>query len=809
MIIVSAPIAGRALGTALALCGLLATTQVPVQAQTAAETDGSAPPSADLAREITAELDAWERYLDEIEATPAPAGSRQAVEDEIERLRSNALPPEGDALAAIVREAARAWVVRAAPVGDPLSQLAPEPTIEAAVPKAEAPISPQADLSGSEPEVAFLPPEADLIRQEPEPALNEGNRPPFPPPAAQPGRVLTLPGAATLTEGGEIVLPPFTILYRHGEANFGGRAFYAVGETRDSVSAWIPVENTEEWRSMLVMQYAPMAGRERVLFFREPNDLDEVLKSHWGGPDEARALYQNVAQGRFDRDRIIAIEPARPVSSEDRPYFMPIIGFRKARFENDPPTTAYLLQLAAVTLKSNSRTQTGLPDPAKDAVDETKAVKEFRAGIVFVVDSTISMGPYIEEVQSFLKMIRREADRIAPGLIDFGLIGYRDNVSPDSNIEYVTRTFLPLGTPAGSDFEAAVDRIEPSRVSTRNWREDAFAGLQDAIEATDWRGYDARFVILVTDAGPRDVGDALARDATLGARSIGRMAERRGISLNIMHMLTEAGKDDHLTAQARYSEVARSLGESAPRYWVLTGEAPRQFGVALNSTGIRILENIETIAGGRLLTRKNPFSNDVIIGDLLGSRAEIGNDEEAERVGDVFAEQFFVFQQEYLGRLEGDEAPDFYRAWVADRDLVNPGVESMQVKVLVTRNQLSDLAARLSDIVSQLRQKEMGTQDAFERIAGLAGLTAYDPSLSVAQMLPEYLADLPYGSRFMTMTATQWSSLIGQQQTEILNDVSDRIRLLQSVNSSSAGWLRLPGRDPGDQVYPLDLDDLP
>lgn len=772
--------------TALMLLATMGFLLLPMagHSQNAPVTDPAA-----LAAQIEAELDAWERHIEGIEQQEAPEGSRQAVEDAIARLRGGATSSVRSTIEETVRQAAVNWnrtdqdPVSPLTLPDPLQDPFPVPDPD---PKLDTPTQPL-----SAPIISDI---RDVV---------------LPAPQTEPGRVLTLPGGQIILSDGTEERPAFSVLYNHGTQRAGSADYVAVGQSRDVVDGWMPESQTEEWRSMLVMQYAPLAGRERVIFFDSAEDIRGVLRSHFTGPEEARALYQNLENGNFDNSKIVAIEPEKVVASEDRPYLMPILSFERDRFDDIPETPVFLLELGAANLQSRSRLEQDKVGKPKNTVNAGEEVKKLRIGVVFVVDATLSMGPYIEEVQEFLQDMRIRTDAVAPGQVDFGLFGYRDNTSVDDKIGYVTNEFLPLGLNGLNAFNTAVEEIRTSSVSTRDWREDAFAGLQDALERTNWEPYDARFVILVSDAGPRVFGDALARDQALGPRSVGRMAERRRTSLVIMHMLTTEGQDDHRTARAYYRETIAPLGSSAPRYFPVTGTTTTDFGVAMDSVAKELLEDFQALSSGQPLEARSSFGDDPILSDLIGNTFEIKNEDDARQVGKIFSDQMFAFQQEYLGKIEGGEAPDFYRAWVADRDLVNPEVNSMQVKVLMTRDQMSDLSARLGTIVQQLDTKQTGTNDAFRSIADLSGVATYDPALPVSQLLPEYLADLPYGSRFMNMTSDTWSRLGAQQQNEILNAVRDRIRLLETVNSSEANWLPLPGRAKGEELYPLALDDLP
>jgi len=632
-------------------------------------------------------------------------------------------------------------------------------------------------------------------------------------------RVLTLPGAIFTDSGTgrQRELPVFSILYQMGEREVLGQTWLAVGRSGDRQEGWILREATEDWRSMLVLQYAAVGRRKPVVFFQKPESLEAILDSHFYGPDDALRLYSDIEAGVHDRQAIAAIEPVRPVNPAAQPYFMPIIDHREAAFEDIAQTPVYLLQLAMVNLQSAGRTDVTTDEELAliETEEQADALRDLKVGVVFVVDATLSMGPYIDEVRGFVRRMRANSAEL--GLtdnLDFGLFGYRDNLSADRRIGYVTEPFLVLGADVmEAEFNAALERIVPSPVSTTDWREDAFAGLEDAITRTDWTGYDARYVILVTDAGPRTLGDALARDANLGPRSIARLAERQGVSLSIIHMLTKDGAEDHQSAMNAYTAVAETQGGSIDRYVTVTGDAPSQFGTGLGFVADRLTDAISGLTLGQRVSREDaglddPLkSNTMTILERSGAPVEISAEAGQDALADTIIGELFRFQEEYLGALEGGEAPDFYRAWAADRDLIQPGIAAMDVKVLVTRDQLGDLTARLKDLIDRLARKETGSRDAFATIQDVSGRTAYDPS--VRDLLPSYIAELPYKSRFLSLRADDWAGLGPQQQGEILQTVSDRIRVYGEIFSTEAGWLKLPGRAGGQDVYPLALDDLP
>lgn len=753
----------------------------------------------ELRQEIIRELDAWAAALDAAEAAP-PAGSTAEVAARIRHLQAfGDNGPVRDLslqIEQVLRENSAGWTFLAPPTP-------PQPTAQAPAPQGQAAVVETAPGAPAQGDAATAAPEPDP-RPETQVAVQPGEMA-----DAAPERLLSLPKAILArSDGQRIELPPFTILRVLGRDPAGIRV--DAGANGQGI---VREDATEEWNSMLVMQYAPLGGRERVLFFDDPEPIGRLLDSHLMGTGQVEEIYDAIRTERYDPDTLVAIEPARPVDAGTRPYFMPIIDHRADRFEDDNETPVFLLQLAAVNLQATSRVNAATP-VEQDRRAEAEMIRDLRAGIVFAIDSTISMGPHIADTKTFMRSMRQYlTEQADPEKFGFGLVGYRDNTTPNQSIGYTTRPILPLQPVTSSRFEMALGDLSPSDVSTRDWREDAFAGLQDAIEGTDWTGYDARFVVLITDAGPRSVGDALARDARLGPRSIATMANQRGISLVILHILSDAGRSDHASAELAYNTAAQSITGRVPRYYVLQETNKTQLSSTFAATALTLGNAMRDASQGRAISADSVagFSFDPLLRELEtpGGALAVEDDEASRLVASAFETEIFRFQQEYLGRREGGIAPDFYRAWVADRDLIDPDTPSMLVKALLTRAQLGDLSRRLGDIIRQLENKEMGARDAFAQIARSSGRAAYDPEMSIADFLPSYIADLPYGSTFMRLTADQWNDLGGQQQDELLDQVRDRIRGFEAINRSAAGWLPLPGRAASEEVYPLDLAELP
>lgn len=645
-----------------------------------------------------------------------------------------------------------------------------------------------------------------------------------------PQRVLVLPNAEMVKNPSDpktrrAPLPVFSILYVFGEQTYQGERWLAVGETQDHQDGWIQDYKTETWRSMLVMRYARKSNRDRVLFFSEPDPIHEIIEDSFFGRREVDDIYSRITDGTYDPNQIIAIEPGGVVDDSENVYLMPILGFEPGEFDDGTPTQ--ILQLAGLNLNSENRTE-GLPSVplSQDDVDDTSALEELRVGLAFVIDTTTSMGPYISEAQDFVAQIETGLNDVGVAdRFDIALVGYRDSLEPNSAIEYHTEIFRDFGDTESKAAASDAKRLEPSRVSTKDWREDAFAGLTDAINRLNWNKVDGRIVFLVTDASPRTVGDSLARDPAMGPATIAQMAEASDVTLFVMHMVSEHAKqvslvtdgvDDTAVGRRVYQQL-KALGGDRVGYFLLFGDSAESFGVGLRQTANTIIPTLVDAAKGKAITQDSLISGstqasgqldpDVALYSLSADNVEIRDGDEAGAIASAVLSELFRQQQEFLGARNAVEAPEFYRAWAADRDLSRPSLQSLDVSVMLSRGQLSDLTTRLEDLLEAMQNKEKGMGDFFAEIQDRSGRTLLDPNIS--DILPKYLSELPYVSKLLALTAEEWDRYPPQTQKEFVDDVRAKVRGYREVAESQRNWYRLSDREGSEDLYPLPLALLP
>ena len=164
----------------------------------------------------------------------------------------------------------------------------------------------------------------------------------------------------------------------------------------------------------------------------------------------------------------------------------------------------------------------------------------YRAGVVFVVDTTVSMDPYVARTRETIRTLIEKLHAEEGDKLSLGLVGFRDVLEDGRPDEYIAKVFATLSD--GLDPKGFLDRFDAAKVShadNRDFREDSFAGVKAALDDIDWTGVAGRLIVLITDASPRRANDpysvhpsrsrpAAAAGPVEGRRGAGHPPEDRG-----------------------------------------------------------------------------------------------------------------------------------------------------------------------------------------------------------------------------------------------------------------------------------------
>jgi len=563
----------------------------------------------------------------------------------------------------------------------------------------------------------------------------------------------------------------------------GGRRWYQVTEEyvpkvkppswAPRALGWVAEDESIPWRRAVVMRFTNPLDRERSLFFDTPEPLVTVI-----GQDQARRRAQVEtlisAADRGAGGDVIAVEPlVNP--SQERAVMYPVLDFfgrgRDTDLRIDGKATR-ILEVAARTRDSGDSGAGGTVGP----ID-----------ILFVMDTTESMGPYLKDA---LAAVQEFAGSNTDDGLRFGFIGYRD---ADPRFEYQAREFTVAMQPA-KDFARTLSRIRPqaTQVQGDDIPESVFEGLHLAIQSQQWRPEALKLVFLI--------GDAPGKDKAYTIEELRRKADNQQIKILAFHIKnTKVSKGMDQVAEQQYRELSSTFqgayGTSAERTYLHSIDAESRAFRQLMLDSLRKGKDDLALARNCAAVGRGPECLPKV---ASGSLSEL------------------IFQHAALALADASIPRKEVRGWVADKALTNPGREALAPMVLFTEAELDELEARvreLKDVGEMALRGEGGTTlDFFDLVARNSRMTMVDPkavNFRDAFAIPLGIDQLPYDSDIMSMTRDEF------QNPDRVQDfvVSMKAKLaayedLRRSRGDSQRWKRLSA-GAKDRVVGVELNHLP
>ena len=601
-------------------------------------------------------------------------------------------------------------------------------------------------------------------------------------------RVIAAPGAMLLADPSRPSetrgVPPFSNFHVYDRRDDGGRQWVQVGtDSNGTIDGWVDGDQVFDWNQTLTVAFRDPAQHERVLLFGNRDSLKKIVDD--GDAATYRKLRSQVADGDVAGTPVVAVQPDYNVDIRRNFYLVPIldhedvlIGGRQSR----------LLRVASVPLQ-----------------DSALITETYRTGIVFVIDSTISMKPYIDATRAVMQRVYRSIDDEKLGdRVSYGLVEFRDNTDAVPGLGFVTRIVADLGG-TGEQFLSRIKDVQPAPISSQGFNEDAYAGVQEAIRTVDWSDYYARYVVVITDAGPRDASDPLSATG-LDAASLQRLAADKDIAVGVFHLKTPASRDNHGYAEGEYRRLATVPDVGEFYYPVQAGDV-NEFESALSALTDVLTAHVRAAAAGQppALARKSAAES-----DLEAFQKTV------DRLG-------YGLRMRYLQERTGEGVPSLFNAWMIDRDFDAPEERALDVRVLLTRDQLSDLHEVLRQVLITAEEGTLAPDDFLDELKSLAASVSRDPqaartatrtvggeSLADLGYMREYLEGLPYQSEVMYLDLSIWEQWPAQRQFEFVNQLDSKVAYYRALHDNIDLWVSLDGEAvDGDSVYPLLLEALP
>jgi serine/threonine-protein kinase PpkA len=583
------------------------------------------------------------------------------------------------------------------------------------------------------------------------------------------------------------------------------QGWYEVGtDNRGTIKGWMKAEDVLEWKQTMCLAYKHPTGRQPVLMFSDRNPLLDMVKS----PSEdrvkkAKEYYQQIESKNIPEDfPIISMEPKQAVDITEQFYLLPILEHAPVDIEN---REGRILKMASAPKEGRGESGTLKNNPEGiSANPESVALKKLQMNVVYVVDMTQSMYPYIKATLDAIKdmTLSITEDKSIEKSIRFGFWGYRDSMEIPG-IEFTTNNFTPELLEVGN-FVKVLSEVEEKQkvfnIGSMDYPEDVFSGLDKAMRETKWTNEALHILILLGDAPSHEPGHKWNLSGQ-NANTLRTFASDNKFSILAVHIKDKdpAAQEYWDLAERQFKILSENRGvEGKPSYLPVQSDKPDEFAQASKYIATELINIVKEAKDGRVAQSPQASS-------------------ETDTVKSVVRNMGYAALVDWIGRKTGIKAPRDIIAWVTDKDLVDPTIQSLDVKILINKKEIDSLKTVLQEIMTAGRKGEIGGEKfltALQMIPSAASRGGEHIknaiSLADSKLLPDFMFDLPYNSQIMGMTNDLWASWSPDQQGSFLNDIDAKLKLYAAIHDNPKGWVKLhKGDDPDEFVYPLSLDSLP
>jgi len=641
----------------------------------------------------------------------------------------------------------------------------------------------------------------------PSPATTDAPFVPVQPGSRVPLRLLTRPLAVMRESASERgaakggALASFTVLI----ARKHEPGWYLVADKQDGPTrGWLSEKDVIEWKHNLVANFTHPDGRNRAVIVREKSTLKDLLAQ---GPAQGAAFVRRYLGTPPPAD-FMGAEPEGWARLQNQFFLLPITDYELV--PSDSAQDTYILRVAAATHERGAR-----PRTESAAVPAPTGVVP-KVDLVFVMDLTRSMGPFVERTRHMLSDIAASlsGNGIAADTVSFGLWGYRDDPALCKGIEFNTRNFTPE-LQSLPEFQRTLDKVDETKVDSVDYAEDVYAGVADAITHTQWRSGAARLILLVGDAPGRGIREE-EEECRHRPRPIGTTS-----GLNVEE-LRELATEKSVQISTIYLEAAkwRQFTERGERQFRLLGRNPGSG----SSMGSFALLNAEDPADYAKCARD--FASK--LGDnlrMLGSRNELpaaapvpaGKDDPGAAGRQMADNVFRSAMIEWASARKELPMPTDIDGWVLDKDPADPAKTTLEASVLLNRDQLDSLKRLTDDIVNASLRSQLSNEDLFSALLAVSATGTRDPErlrnardLQQAGLIPDFLQGLPYKSLVMYHNQESWRAMSADEQNQFVKTVESKLRYYQGIYEESGKWSKInPNDDDASKVYAVPLKNLP
>jgi hypothetical protein len=563
--------------------------------------------------------------------------------------------------------------------------------------------------------------------------------------------------------------------------------WFRVGKTKDAPIGYMRAADVLEWKSAVVVSYTHRGvgdnERKPVIMFKDRKPLEDLVIDP-KLPERSKEYYDLLAANKAPSE-VITREPDTYVDIKKKFYLLPVL--EAIDLSDQGIDDARVLQIAAAVPDKRASAADQCTTERRDFAEckrreGTVTAEELRINVVYTIDFTASMEPYIEAVKEATKdsaKIFAQATK-AEDRIRFGLVGYRDHPDSAPNFEFVAKNFTP----------ELVSREELVKVITKygqtrdggDYPEDVFAGVLEGLNS-HWDPGAIKLLFLVGDASGHEPSHKFSTTGK-DARALRQLASEQGVNIGAIYIKSARATEDWPIAFEQFRRLADNPGGN---HFRAVDENANEIKNAVLEVTVEMREQIR-----KMQLRPGAAGSD-----------------------NPFAGAFRAALVEFVGKAT--EPPKDITAWVTDRDLTNLARRSFDVHVLVTRKDLDELTKGLQDLIDAYEGAKLTNEAYFktlQSITTLRGLDGGDVSratvLAKTNLLPRWIEALPYKSQITSLKFSDFEEMTADKTQQLQAKLRSLITTYRAIQERQDSWVKLNDKmKHEDHVYPLLLDNLP
>jgi serine/threonine-protein kinase PpkA len=595
-------------------------------------------------------------------------------------------------------------------------------------------------------------------------------------------------------------VPAFSRYYVYERKNDNNQQWLKVGpDSYGKTIGWINNSCAVAWNMQMTLVFTNPVDRDPLLFFKDKAALTAIVDAD--KPEVLLKPIRDTLKANKPASDVVAQEPKEFVDFKSNFYLLPILQGEEVM--NGQGFYERVLEVASVSKQDSLVKNNTKPANGQTTDDSTNQVAPFKAAIVFVIDSTISMDPYISRTKEAVTRVYQHIEKEnLQDQVKFGLVSFRSSLKVSDKLEFVSKLFAdPNKVKDKEDFKQLSASLKQASVSTAYFAEDSYAGVAQALNDINWNSFGARYMILITDASAIPGDDKLSSTG-MDAAQLRLEAQHKGVAIYALHLKTPSGEKDHQIAATQYSDLTYNDFIHKSLYYPVNAGDVHQFGQKVDLLAKALSEQV-----------KLAYKGEASVGNALNAK-----DDNSDMLKDALLLSK-AMQLAYLGDTKGTKAPTVFKAWIADKDFVKPTIPTAEPRILLTKSQLSDLSDIVSKIANAANDGLISADDMFSQLRSVAAAMGQDPSklksdsvtkIADLGLLGEYLDNIPYKSDVTGLDQDTWKSMSGLEQEKFIRNLNSKIRYYQKCNADVDRWISLAeGSDPRENVYPIPLEMLP